>query len=76
MAWTISRRVKRVHSLEEVLEISDYITVHAPLLKETKKLFDAEQLGKIKKGCVLLNFSRGERVNNKSASHCESQCDQ
>ncbi|MEG0267685.1 MAG: 3-phosphoglycerate dehydrogenase family protein [Carnobacterium sp.] len=65
-AWTISRRVKRAHSVEEVLETSDYITVHVPLLKETEKLFDATQLDKIKQGSVLLNFSRGELVDNEA----------
>lgn len=62
-AWTISRRVKRAHSIEEVLATSDFITVHVPLMEETKELLNAEKLSLVKDNAVLLNFSRGELVD-------------
>lgn len=65
-AWTISRRVKRVHSIEEVLAHSDYVTVHVPLIKETKNLFDTQTISLMKEGAVLLNFSRGELVESEA----------
>lgn len=65
-AWTISRRVKRVHSIEEVLAHSDYVTVHVPLIKETKHLFDTQTISLMKEGAVLLNFSRGELVESEA----------
>lgn len=65
-AWTISRRVKRVHSIEEVLAHSDYVTVHVPLIKETKNLFDTQTISLMKEGAILLNFSRGELVESEA----------
>ncbi|MGX7395103.1 3-phosphoglycerate dehydrogenase family protein [Carnobacterium mobile] len=65
-AWTISRRVKRVHSIEEVLADSDYVTVHVPLIKETKNLFDTQTISLMKEGAILLNFSRGELVESEA----------
>ncbi|WP_192987603.1 3-phosphoglycerate dehydrogenase family protein [Carnobacterium mobile] len=65
-AWTISRRVKRVHSIEEVLTHSDYVTVHVPLIKETKNLFDTQTISLMKEGAILLNFSRGELVESEA----------
>lgn len=62
-AWSISSRVHRVHSIEDVLTTSDYITVHVPLMPQTKELISAEKLQLVKKNAVLLNFSRGELVN-------------
>lgn len=34
-AWSISRRVKRAQSMEEVLQNCDFITVHVPLTEKT-----------------------------------------
>ena len=62
-AWSISSRVKRVLSIEEVLTTSDYITVHVPLLDSTRAMISAEKLALIKKEAVLLNFARGELVD-------------
>ena len=62
-AWSISSRVKRVLSIEEVLTTSDYITVHVPLLDSTRAMISAEKLDLIKKDAVLLNFARGELVD-------------
>lgn len=62
-AWSISSRVKRVLSIEEVLTTSDYITVHVPLLDSTRAMISAEKLTLVKKDAVLLNFARGELVD-------------
>lgn len=62
-AWSISSRVKRVLSIEEVLTTSDYITVHVPLLDSTRAMISSEKLALIKKDAVLLNFARGELVD-------------
>lgn len=63
-AWSLSRGVKRAVSLEELLAESDYISVHVPLLPETKEFINKETIAKMKKGVRLLNFARGELVNN------------
>ena len=62
-AWSISSRVKRVLTIEEVLTTSDYITVHVPLLPSTRAMISAEKLLLVKKDAVLLNFARGELVD-------------
>ena len=61
-AWSISRRVKRAQSMEEVLKTCDFITVHVPLSENTHHLIGKEQLAQMKKNTVLLNFARGELV--------------
>ena len=62
-AWSLSRAVHRAESLENLLSNSDYISIHIPLLPDTKDYIDREALSKMKKGVRLLNFSRGELVN-------------
>ncbi len=63
-AWNISRRVHRALSLEEVLSQADFVTLHVPLLSQTKNLISTHQLAKMKDDAVLLNFSRGGLVDD------------
>ncbi|MGX6979066.1 phosphoglycerate dehydrogenase [Vagococcus elongatus] len=63
-AWNISRRVKRVTDLDELLSTSDYISLHVPLMEKTHHLISTEELKKMAPEAVLLNFSRGELVDN------------
>lgn len=63
-AWNISRRVKRVTDLDELLSTSDYISLHVPLMEKTHHLISTEELKKMPADAVLLNFSRGELVDN------------
>lgn len=62
-AWSISRRVKRALSIDEILTTCDFITVHVPLNEKTHHLIGAEEIKKMKKDAVLLNFARGELVD-------------
>lgn len=63
-AWGLSRNVKKASGLKALLETCDYITLHVPLTPETKNMMDAEKFSMLKKGVRILNFSRGELVNN------------
>lgn len=63
-AWNISRRVKRASNLEEILKTCDFITIHVPLTAETHGMINEKELALLKDGAVLLNFSRGELVDN------------
>ncbi|MEM4347887.1 MAG: hydroxyacid dehydrogenase [Candidatus Altiarchaeota archaeon] len=54
--------VKKV-SLDELIENSDIVTLHVPLTEETRNLLNKEKIGKMKNSAVLLNFSRGEVVD-------------
>jgi D-3-phosphoglycerate dehydrogenase len=48
---------------EQLLEISDFVSIHAPLVPATRGLFNAEVLRKMKKGAVLINTARGPLVD-------------
>jgi D-3-phosphoglycerate dehydrogenase len=49
--------------LDKVVAEADFISLHLPLLPETRGLVNAEFLGKMKKGAFLVNTSRGEVVD-------------
>ncbi|MGY3765709.1 3-phosphoglycerate dehydrogenase family protein [Vagococcus vulneris] len=63
-AWKMSRRVQRVLDLQDIFSEADFITIHIPLLPETKHFIGKKELSKMKPNTVLLNFSRGELVDN------------
>lgn len=46
-------------TLDEVLEAADFITVHTPLLKETKHIINQEAFSKMKQGVRIVNCARG-----------------
>jgi D-3-phosphoglycerate dehydrogenase len=48
---------------DEVLAKADFVTLHLPLTAETKNLFGAATLGKMKKGAYLINCARGGVVD-------------
>ncbi|MDI9512355.1 MAG: phosphoglycerate dehydrogenase [Clostridiales bacterium] len=62
-AWALSPSVKRAQSLDQLLEESDYISIHIPLMAETRNYISKDTISKMKKGVRILNFSRGELVN-------------
>lgn len=53
-------------SLEKLLEESDFVTVHVPLLPSTHHLIDEERLKLMKKTACLINTSRGPVVDEKA----------
>ncbi|OQX29252.1 MAG: 3-phosphoglycerate dehydrogenase [Spirochaeta sp. LUC14_002_19_P3] len=63
-AWGLSRQVKRMDSLGQLLAQCDFISLHVPLTLETEGFINRERLGKAKKGLCLLNFARGSLVDN------------
>ena len=52
-----------VGSLDELLARSDFVSLHVPLLAETRHLMDAERLRKMKRTAILINTSRGPVVD-------------
>lgn len=53
-------------SLEEVFAGSDFITLHAPLLPETKGLVNTRLLEEVKPGAFLINAARGGLVDDEA----------
>ena len=60
----------RYVSLDELLEHSDYITLHCPLNDQTKHMINKEAIGKMKPSAVIVNTGRGPLINE--ADLCEA----
>jgi D-lactate dehydrogenase len=52
--------------LQELLATSDIVTLHCPLTPDTRHMINAEAIGKIKRGMMLINTSRGGIVDIKA----------
>jgi D-3-phosphoglycerate dehydrogenase / 2-oxoglutarate reductase len=63
-AWSLPSQVRRAASVAEVLKSSDFVTLHVPLVEATRNLVNADNVGGMKSGAVLLNFSREGVVDN------------
>ena len=50
-------------NLNELVEKSDFITIHIPLTDDTKNLFDYKMLNKMKKEARIINVARGGIIN-------------
>ncbi|KAF3938672.1 hypothetical protein ABW19_dt0206416 [Dactylella cylindrospora] len=53
---------RQVASLDELLQQSDFVTLHVPELPETKNMIGEAQLNQMKNGAYLINASRGSVV--------------
>ena len=62
-AWQLASAVQQARSLDELFSRSDLVTVHVPLLDATRGLVSAERLRLMPKGGAILNFARGEIVD-------------
>ena len=62
-AWSLPSSVKKAHSLGEVLKHSNFLSLHVPLVEATRGMIDAGGVAQMKRGAVVLNFSRGGVVD-------------
>lgn len=63
-AWNLTHNAIHAMSLKEIYEKCDYISIHVPLTKDTKGFINAEAISMMKDGVRILNFARGDLVNN------------
>lgn len=64
-ALSLNSHITIVKELKDALSEADYITLHLPLLPDTKGMMNADLFKtSVKKGVKLLNFSRGGLVDN------------
>lgn len=66
-AWELSSGVEQARNLDDLISRADVITVHVPLVDATHGLIDDERLKLTPQGTILLNFSRGDIVDEAAA---------
>lgn len=64
VAWTRTPRDPECVSLEELLRVSDVISLHCPLFPETQGLINARTIAQMKDGVILINTSRGPVIQD------------
>jgi D-3-phosphoglycerate dehydrogenase len=62
-AWQLSSAVEQALSLDDLCARSDLISLHVPLVESTRALVNAARIRAMRKGAVLLNFSRAPIVD-------------
>ena len=63
-AWGLSSNTQRALTLEEIYANCDYISLHVPLTPDTKEMINASTIAQMKEHVRILNFARGDLVNN------------
>jgi len=58
-ALGLARTVRRATSLDMLLAQSDYITLHVPLMDQTKGMLNRDKFALRKKGVRIVNLARG-----------------
>ncbi len=65
-AAALGEDIKIVDSMDEIYAQADYISLHLPCNDSTKGMINADTFEKMKDGVRILNFARGELVDNMS----------
>ena len=65
-AWGLNQNVIREIDINNIYAQCDYISLHVPLVADTKHLLNAETLALCKPTTVIINCSRGELVDNEA----------
>lgn len=65
-AWHLDSHIARVNNREEIYAKCDIISLHTPLLDDTRKMINAEAISKMKDGVIILNFARDLLVDDEA----------
>jgi D-3-phosphoglycerate dehydrogenase len=60
-------------TFDELVKISDYISIHCPLMPETHHLFNAEVFSRMKPSAYLVNTARGPIIDEAALAHALDQ---
>ncbi|MBQ3038548.1 MAG: phosphoglycerate dehydrogenase [Clostridia bacterium] len=63
-AWKLSSHIEKAKDISEIYKNCDYISIHVPLTPDTKGMINADSIASMKDGVKILNYARGELVNN------------
>ncbi len=59
--------------LDELLRVSDIVSLHVPLNEKTKELIGAEEIAKMKETAILINTARGGVIDNQALADALNQ---
>lgn len=65
-AWKLSRNIHHSKTVDELYKECDYITVHVPATEDTKGMINADAIGLMKEGAIILNFARNTLVDEEA----------
>ena len=65
-AWHLDSNIIRVKTREEIFSQCDIVSVHVPLLDDTRKMLNAETIAMMKDGVIILNFARDALVDDEA----------
>lgn len=63
-ALNLSRDIHMTKNREDIFRECDFITVHTPLVEDTKQMINEETIATMKDGVIILNFARDLLVND------------
>lgn len=63
-ALRLSSHIATTKNINDVYAQADYVTIHVPLNNDTRGMLNADTFAMMKDGVNILNFARGELVNN------------
>lgn len=63
-AWKLDPKVTKAPNLDTIYQDCDYISLHVPLLPDTKEMINKNTIAACKKGVRILNFSRADLAND------------
>ena len=65
-AWNLSKSVKHITNVNDIYSNCDYITIHVPLMDQTKGMINEEAISLMKDGVVVLNYARDVLVDEEA----------
>ncbi len=63
-AWHLDSQIHRINDREEIFSTCDVISLHTPLLEDTRHMINAQTIEKMKDGVIILNFARDLLVDD------------